>query len=848
MSSSTAMLPPPLSSRRRPRIQLPPSPPPSPDASPCRLRKMSLPKAETFHIPSTPPSDNDPVLSIAHLPRRSSTASKTLLALMLGKDEDVEDPIIAFEKKFSASKSPDNRRSDKGFRDISGRRHRERRTPLDIDGLNKEEKPSHEHASDSGLGTSISSIISCRQSGVHERESAAERLLLLGESNPASETDSRSLDSGINTTEGSSHSLAESLVVDPYFSGVAIDRKSCTRPSTRQSTASSAITRSISPLYTAQSPRSSLSSFARKKISDLVFAPILREETFELFHPLVHTLNEQNRKRSIKCLRDLEKSLIFEPLVGASDISETIYEAYAATLQRLTRSTNLFRRFGEFSVQLVLDTYPHLSEPEQRRSTDRPYDNGYFLDLVQQVNRLAAQIQSHRDSGETDESAPTMYVSPACLTLDYNSRPKSEDRITLEGGMADTGNVAELCRWKDGVPISLRTGEVYEPLAGTKRSSSDIDDDVERSMARRKKGALPLELRCSDKTCDKIFTRKCDLAKHEKTHSRPFKCAVADCKYHDLGLPTEKERDRHMNDKHSANPHFYHCLYCPFKTKRDSNCKQHMEKKHGWTYERVKGNGRVGVGSTTSGTPQQTPQTPAASTPVSLDYSSVRDGSTAPQSLLPTPIEPTNDAFHDYHYEAATPVHLGGSLFTPGRSASVNGSYNYASPNQQMTVATPYSAISNITEQHGTANEIDLYGNDQFYRTTGYNPYSMATPPSPDMKFKMAPNQYTNMPLTPSTTPDHPVSRNASVSLTTPLTDNNGLDQTISPEMPFEDDSFINFNSAPDMPSMPMDTSGFAGDIPMGDFSLFGSDGFMNPAAASADLFEKYLDFEGYEA
>jgi uncharacterized C2H2 Zn-finger protein len=43
-----------------------------------------------------------------------------------------------------------------------------------------------------------------------------------------------------------------------------------------------------------------------------------------------------------------------------------------------------------------------------------------------------------------------------------------------------------------------------------------------------------------------------------------------------------------MNDKHSANPRVYPCKYCPYKSKRESNCKQHMEKSHGWVYERSK--------------------------------------------------------------------------------------------------------------------------------------------------------------------------------------------------------------------------------------------------------------------
>lgn len=88
--------------------------------------------------------------------------------------------------------------------------------------------------------------------------------------------------------------------------------------------------------------------------------------------------------------------------------------------------------------------------------------------------------------------------------------------------------------------------------------------------------------------CGKQFARTCDLNKHLKTHIRPFKCPVEDCKYHLFGWPTEKELDRHYNDKHSKEPRVYSCLWqdCNYTSKRESNCKQHMEKTHGYNYVR----------------------------------------------------------------------------------------------------------------------------------------------------------------------------------------------------------------------------------------------------------------------
>lgn len=106
-------------------------------------------------------------------------------------------------------------------------------------------------------------------------------------------------------------------------------------------------------------------------------------------------------------------------------------------------------------------------------------------------------------------------------------------------------------------------------------------------------------------------------SKHEKTHSRPWKCAEKSCKYFEIGWPTEKERDRHVNDKHSKSPPLFKCHFspCTYQSKRQSNCKQHMEKAHGWVYIRSKNNGKSGsrVSGSTSGQP--TPRTPNIQTP-----------------------------------------------------------------------------------------------------------------------------------------------------------------------------------------------------------------------------------------
>lgn len=75
----------------------------------------------------------------------------------------------------------------------------------------------------------------------------------------------------------------------------------------------------------------------------------------------------------------------------------------------------------------------------------------------------------------------------------------------------------ELVRIKDGQSISIRTGSVLEPEAAgshsLKRSvSEESDDDIMRSMARRRKATqvtVKDVQQCSE--CEKVFKRPCDL-------------------------------------------------------------------------------------------------------------------------------------------------------------------------------------------------------------------------------------------------------------------------------------------------------------------------------------------------
>lgn len=771
---------------------------------------MSLSKGATFHHSSSPSSEDDPVLSIPHLTKRSPTCSPSAFTSWLSEKEDVAQSIADFEHTFSGARG---KKTSSRRRPTPNLDHQVtvRRVALPSDeGLGSSISPASDKGlaktferaldllsnKDSGLGTSISDSAE-KIVGNNSEEDGLVRDLIQGW-----------IARAVSMCEDVvNHPLTEA---DSQDSTTRRTRQRGSHPSSRTSTTitPSAVTQSIAPPPTRSGRHPALTAFARKKIKEYIITPILNEDRFEDFHPLVTALGSKTNK-AIRCLRDLEQSLIFQPLV--STLASQRLPQTDVLDKTLAISRHLYRVFGEFTIQLVVDTYQHLSESEQRRATDRPYDNGYFLDLVQQVNRLASHIGSssrhqprHQQAGSAEEEDADMAYS-------------IDDEVTLEGGLGATGNEAELVRWKNGKGYSLRTGQPYEPTPGIKRQSSEaLDEDVLRSMARRKKGYIPeiVEMKCRDPTCDKVFNRKCDLAKHEKTHSRPFKCPDENCKYHSLGLPTEKERERHYNDKHAKDPVFYKCEFCEFRTKRESNCKQHQEKKHGWNYERAKGKDKA---IPSKMTPAQTPRTPSMdyspSPAVSIrtwdDTSSIAGSiggsisGSVPGSTSMTPFEQPANAFDNFN---PTPVTYSNPIFPRAAPAAqynnigddfdfnapFQSSYQPAQayPNMMTTPITP--TYSNITEPSPYNGSMDLSLDCNNHTTWNQGL------PTPDSYFQ-------------------PHSRNPSISENSPM---------------IAGPSKHTFDDTPFM--------GTESDFPLQDFSLFGgesSSAFSNPAAATATLF-----------
>jgi uncharacterized C2H2 Zn-finger protein len=454
----------------------------------------------------------------------------------------------------------------------------------------------------------------------------------------------------------------------------------------------------------------------------------LAKPTLKEFEPIVLDIPRRIQSKEIICLRDLEKTLIFmapvSQLLTDNGVWGNTYRMLC--LKEKTKSAALYLDFCLTSVRCIQATVEYLSDREQIRPADRPYTNGYFLDLKDQILQYGKQLAAKNSGDEMDIDA---YV-PSFVPLDYRTNsPRRSDEIKLIGGLAENGRPAELVRVrKDGTYISLETGKPVEvdddsPVTMKRSLSQQLEDEeeIQRSMARRKKNASPEELapkKCREPGCNKEFKRPCDLTKHEKTHSRPWKCPVPTCKYHNYGWPTEKEMDRHHNDKHSDAPAMYECMFkpCPYKSKRESNCKQHMEKAHGWTYVRTKTNGKK-LPSINGSVQQQTPPLGNMSTPSSTEYNGVP---TPPQNDVTQfmgndfPLYPTDSDWMSINNIPAETLHLDMGLdSTSPASAS---SYEQYAPYQNgsafiISDEELYAARVQLPAQLPTPEQAMMYTN-----------------------------------------------------------------------------------------------------------------------------------------
>ena len=146
-----------------------------------------------------------------------------------------------------------------------------------------------------------------------------------------------------------------------------------------------------------------LSEYACRQIQKHIIIPIIREDRLKNFHPLVAGLPYRVARKEITCLRDLEKVLLWLAPVSNDTFPQVwrLGQGLIFPFKKWSVSKASFLLFCETSIQCIHTTVEYLNENDQRRPTDRPYTQGYFLDLVEQVRQYAAMLSSSRAAAAT---------------------------------------------------------------------------------------------------------------------------------------------------------------------------------------------------------------------------------------------------------------------------------------------------------------------------------------------------------------------------------------------------------------------------------------------------------------
>lgn len=379
---------------------------PAEDASPSvtsslidSFQNMSLRKGETFHNPTTSEQKNDlwdPLemnKKTPSMPGRSTTCPKSLEDLLIGAGERRAADLLARVDKAIETQSKlalgaalndpevlpvpnfmvEQTDTQRGDQILRPRPHR------------------HSHSSDSGMGSSVA------DSDVDAKSSTT------GERRPRPCSDSQ-----------------------------------CELTSSKDNFASpSQSTYSLSTISDA-TERRGLSKYAAEQIHKYIVKPILHEAALKDFHPLIEGVPERIGNKEIKNLRDLEKTLIFlAPVSGGCCLGvQCAFAHCASAIQDHARSPSKYLQFCERTIRVLHTTVTTLHESDQRAPTDRPYTQGYFFDLVEQVcfddcvrleemrnidssmqirryaTILAATREKQAKGEKTDAMDYTEYVSP----------------------------------------------------------------------------------------------------------------------------------------------------------------------------------------------------------------------------------------------------------------------------------------------------------------------------------------------------------------------------------------------------------------------------------------------------
>ena len=308
----------------------------------------SLRKSATFHSPTSPPSaSHDPILSIPSIPKRSPTCSRDLEDTIAAGGNRIAQLIGAVDRSLSGLQSF----SSSSQETLAGEALPVPRFMIDIriEQDCKNLRPKH-HSSDSGIGSTESS-----EDSASNDYAGAEQ----GTTSPIGNNLGLISDPGlktVNTING-----AGTMVLDSAAGG-----------------------------------QHALSEYACRQIQKHLILPIMREEKLKKFHPLVSGIPHRVARKEITCLRDLEKILLWLAPVSKCSDGECSFQGLILCAKKWSFSKASFLLFCETSIQCIHTTVDYLNDSDQRRPTDRPYTNGYFLDLVEQIRQYASVLAASR--------------------------------------------------------------------------------------------------------------------------------------------------------------------------------------------------------------------------------------------------------------------------------------------------------------------------------------------------------------------------------------------------------------------------------------------------------------------
>ena len=341
-----------------------------------------LKKSATFHSPTTPPSqDEDPIVNIPLLPRRSPTCPKDLenavaagqirAAQLIG----VVDRSLSGLESFASDSQETLRAEDLPVPRFMLDAHAGEPTRMDIDESPKpsslptrQHQPRHKHhSSDSGIGSTITGS----DQSLSNSPKGMEKGLHL-----SSRVRKAHINTGLKSSEAKRSAPPAVTEIQSGINGTTVAN--------------------AGPHTGAQH---ALSEFACRQIQKHIILPIVSESNLKDFHPLVTGIPYRVGRKEITCLRDLEKVLLWlAPVSGSYHVWERSWaHRFGSGVQKWSTSRASFIKFCETSIQCIHTTVEYLNEPDQRRPTDRPYTNGYFLDLTEQVRQYAAMITASRE-------------------------------------------------------------------------------------------------------------------------------------------------------------------------------------------------------------------------------------------------------------------------------------------------------------------------------------------------------------------------------------------------------------------------------------------------------------------